>query len=546
MNTVLQQVKEELNEILIKFDIDENIQISVSKIPNFDIQINNLVKYQEHKSIKAIKKEFLKKIENTNYFSSAQFGEKLFINLKFNHFNCVNNITNLKEDFTNNNPEKIILDYGGPNIGKPLHVGHLRSLNIGRSLYNMNKFIGNNVSSDIHLGDWGMPVAQIISYIDTKEIDINSLEVGDLESIYPISSNEYQSNKKFKEYAKETNKKLNDGVEEVVLKWKIIKDLSINSIKESLEKLDHDFDYWLGESDVNDLIPDMLENLLKNKKIEHDDDALVSTENTDPKILITKSDGSYLYITTDLATIISRQRNIPSDKIFYIVDSRQSLHFKQLFSSAEYFEFDKLNYHHIGFGTLNDENGNPFKTREGGTKPLLELFNETYDYIFKINKDLDKKSIRILTNTVLTYSDLLTNRKTNYKFDLKKFTNVSGKTGIYVQYSQVRAKNLLNSFKDKGSNEISTNISKIESDLLSKLFLFQHYLERSIELSEPHHLADYLYEISHLFNIFYEDEKIINISDKENQKSKLFITKFFLNTCHNIMYCLGIEPVDKM
>ena len=546
MNTVLKQLRKELSKILIKFDIDENIQISVSKIPSFDIQINNLVKYQAHKSIKEIKKEFLKKIENTNYFSSAEFGEKLFINLKFNHINCVSNITNLKEDFTNKNSEKIILDYGGPNIGKPLHVGHLRSLNIGRSLYNMNKFIGNKVSSDIHLGDWGMPVAQIISYIDIKEIDINSLEVSDLESIYPISSNEYRTNKKFEEHAKETNKKLNDGVEEVVLKWKIIKDLSVNSIKESLEKLNHDFDYWFGESDVNDLIPDMLENLLKQEKIEYDNKALVSTEDTDPRVLITKSDGSYLYITTDLATIISRQRNIPCEKIFYIVDTRQSLHFKQLFSSAKYFEFDKLDYNHIGFGTLNDESGNPFKTREGGTKPLLELFNETYEYIFKVNKNLDKKSIRILTNTVLTYSDLLTNRKTNYKFDLKKFTNVSGKTGIYVQYSQVRAKNLLNSFKDTGSDEISNNILEIEADLLSKLFLFQHYLERSIELSEPHHLADYLYDISNLFNIFYEDEKILNISDKEIQKSKLFITKFFLRTCHNVMYCLGIEPVGEM
>ena len=546
MNTVLKQLRKELSKILIKFDIDENIQISVSKIPSFDIQINNLVKYQAHKSIKEIKKEFLKKIENTNYFSSAEFGEKLFINLKFNHINCVGSITNLKEDFTNKNSEKIILDYGGPNIGKPLHVGHLRSLNIGRSLYNMNKFIGNKVSSDIHLGDWGMPVAQIISYIDIKEIDINSLEVSDLESIYPISSNEYRTNKKFEEYAKETNKKLNDGIEEVLLKWKIIKDLSVNSIKKSLEKLNHDFDYWFGESDVNDLIPSMLENLLKKEKIEYDDNALVSTEDTDPRILITKSDGSYLYITTDLATIISRQRNMPSEKIFYIVDNRQSLHFKQLFSSAKYFEFDKLDYNHIGFGTLNDESGNPFKTREGGTKPLLELFDETYEYIFKVNKSLDKKSISILTNTVLTYSDLLTNRKTNYKFDLKKFTNVSGKTGIYVQYSQVRAKNLLNSFKDTSSDEISSNISEIEADLLSKLFLFQYYLERSIELSEPHHLADYLYDISNLFNIFYEDEKILNISNKEIQKSKLFITKFFLNTCHNIMYCLGIEPVDKM
>ena len=184
--------------------------------------------------------------------------------------------------------------------------------------------------------------------------------------------------------------------------WESIKEISIQSLKENFEIFGHRFDYWLGESDVNNLIPKMIEELLKDEKIIYDDGALISAEDTDPKILITKSDGSYLYITTDLATILFRQKNIGYDKTFYIVDNRQSLHFEQLFSSIKYFEFNNLEHEHISYGTLNDSDGNPFKTRDGGTKPLSELFKETYEYIEKINNDLDKSIISQLTNSVLT------------------------------------------------------------------------------------------------------------------------------------------------
>ena len=546
MNTILKNLKEELNNIFAKFDIDERVQISISKVTDFDIQINNLVKYKNHKSIEEIKNHILKELNKTGYFSSVEFSDKLFINLKFNLINLAKNINNSKKEFAVNKSEKLIFDYGGPNIGKPLHVGHLRSLNIGRSLYSMNKFIGNEVKSDIHLGDWGMPIAQIITYIEKNNLDIQTLKVSDLESIYPLSSKEYLNDEKFQEKAKEVNKKLNTNDEETIAKWKIIKNLSLIEIKKNLSELGHNFDYWFGESDVNSLIPDMLKSLIEEDKVEYDESALVSKENVEPKVLITKSDGSYLYITTDLATIIYREKHISFDKIFYVVDSRQSLHFKQLFSSAKYFEFKNLNFEHIGFGTLNDENGNPFKTREGGTKPLIELFNETYKYIYKINQNLEDKTIKQLANTVLTYSDLLTNRKTNYKFDLKKFTNISGKTGIYIQYAQVRATNLFQTANNNNSLELYEKIGKIESQLLSKIFLFGYYLERSVEMSEPHHLADYLYELSNLFNIFYEDEKILNIEDEKIKNSKLYITKLFIETCHNVMFCLGIEPVNKM
>ena len=406
----------------------------------------------------------------------------------------MNKITNSKNDFINNKKHKIIFDYGGPNIGKPLHVGHMRTLNIGRSLYNIHSFTNNEVVSDIHLGDWGMPVAQIISYLEKENIDPESIDSNQLEVIYPKASEEYKQNDNFKNRAQEINKLLNNKDNNMLNIWKIIKNTSVESLEKNLKTLNHRFDFWLGESDVNDLIPGMINDLVKNKKVIKDEGALISAQEVDPKVLITKSDGSYLYITTDLATILYRQKNIVYDKAFYIVDNRQSLHFKQLFDSISFFEFNDLYHEHVSYGTLNDSKGNPFKTREGGTKPLSELFDETYNYIKNINDTLSDSTITHLTNSVLTFSDLITNRKTDYKFDLEKFTNVNGKTGIYIQYSQVRAKKLKDTIDNQKEEIKELILNKIDKQLLSKLFLFSHYLEQSALLNEPHHLANYLYE----------------------------------------------------
>ena len=420
----------------------------------------------------------------------------------------------------------------------------MRTLNIGRSLYNIHSFLGNEVISDIHLGDWGMPVAQIITYLEKNNIDIESINSSQLEIIYPKASKEYKENKEFKSRAQEVNKLLNSNDPGSLKIWKSIKEISISSLEDNFKKLNHKFDYWLGESDVNDLIPNMIKILEKDKKIIRDDGAFISAENTDPKILITKSDGSYLYITTDLATVLYRQENIGYDKALYIVDNRQSLHFKQLFDSIKFFDFNDLEHEHVSYGTLNDSDGSAFKTRDGGTKPLNDLFDETHNYIKKINKSLDESTTSQLTNSVLTFSDLITNRKTDYKFDLEKFTNVNGKTGIYIQYAQVRAKKLLEGLKNNTPSTLIVN--EVDNKLLSKLFLFGYFLEKSASLNEPHHLANYLYEISNLFNQFYEYEKISDITDVDQIKSKTYIANLFLTTSNSAMLCLGISPVSKM
>ena len=546
MNNIYTNLSESIKNEFKAFDLDENVQFSLSKIDGYDLQINNLVKYNKENFFQTLQEKIIEIIVREQIFDTVDKNDIGFINLSLNHNFLINKITNTKNDFISNERCKIIFDYGGPNIGKPLHVGHMRTLNIGRSLYNIHSFINNETISDIHLGDWGMPVAQIISYLENEQINPKSVDSNQLEFIYPKASEEYKQNDDFKKRAQEINKLLNNNDKNMLSIWEIIKNISVESLEKDFKTLNHRFDLWLGESDVNNLIPEMINNLIKNKKLEKDNGALISTEDVDPKVLITKSDGSYLYITTDLATILYRQQNIGYDKAFYIVDNRQSLHFKQLFNSVKFFEFNDLYHEHIAYGTLNDNEGNPFKTREGGTKPLSELFDETYNYIKNINDELDDSTIIQLTNSVLTFSDLITNRKTDYKFDLEKFTNVNGKTGIYVQYSQVRAKKLIDTIKNQNKEIKELILNNTDKQLLSKLFLFSYYLEQSALLNEPHHLANYLYEISNLFNQFYENEKLSSITDTNHISSKLYIANLFLTTSHNTMFCLGLVPVNEM
>ena len=417
MNNLFKELINLLNKEFEKFDINESVQLSLSKMPEFDMQINNLVKHNKTDFFNNLQKSIIEIIDSTNLFQPVEENKLGFLNLVFNHNVLFKHLTNKKSDFLNNNAQKIIFDYGGPNIGKPLHVGHIRTLNIGRSLYNIHSFIGNNVVSDIHLGDWGMPIAQIITYLENESIDVNSLKSSELEIIYPKASELYKDNEKFKIRAQEINKLLNDNNSELLEIWGAIKNISIKSLEENFSLLNHSFDFWLGESDVNELIPEMIDTLYKNKKIIDDSGALISAEDTDPKTLITKSDGSYLYITTDLATILYRQNNIGYDKAFYIVDNRQSLHFKQLFDSIKFFEFNNLHHEHISYGTLNDSDGNPFKTRDGGTKPLSELFEETHEYIkkkFHINKfeQFDEKAKLKIDNRILELIKIILDIKT--------------------------------------------------------------------------------------------------------------------------------------
>ena len=543
---IIEPLIKELKEMLEEFDIKEEIDFKISNVENFDYQINNLVKYQKNKKVIENIKKFEKILDNNQIIENFEITKNFFINIRINLDSSDKFFSNMMNNIKNENPKNILIDYGGPNIGKPLHVGHLRSLNIGRSIKELNKLVGNKVITDIHLGDWGMPIAQIIAFCEKENIDIKSITAEKLIEIYPKSSKLYSESEDFKIIAQEKNKKLNDLDKKIIEDWKYIRTISIDSMKKVLNILNHDYDLWLGESSVNELIEPMLESLKKEGKVELDEGALVSTQKTEPKILITKSDGSYLYLTTDIATVLDRLEKIEFDTVLYVVDARQKLHFIQLFETIEYFNFPKREYKHVEFGTINDEKGKPFKTREGGTKKLLTLYQETFDYIKNINKDLEEEIVHKLTNTVLTYSDLLTNRKTDYKFDLKKFTNISGKTGIYVQYAQVRAKNIIKNSKSENSSNQLILETEEERNLAIGLLNLELIINQSIRFNEPHHLANYLYDISNLFNIFYQQENILSLKNQEVKESKLLLIKYFLDTIELTFKCLGIDPVERM
>ena len=545
---LLKTVIDDLDKILKNNGIDEVIDIRISNLDNYDYQINNLVKHQNHPKVNSIKEEISKSLNLSGIVDIFDFAKNLFINIHINAESILGNLEDVKNNVLGENKESVIIDYGGPNIGKPLHVGHLRPLNIGRSIYLTNKITGNDINSDIHLGDWGMPVAQIITYCEFEEISFDELTINMLEEIYPNASKKYSSDDNFKKKSQETNKKLSSGEKEVFSNWKKISELTLTSLKETLLTLNHDFDYWWGESSVNDMIPDMLRSLESEGKIEKDDGALISSQITDPRILITKSDGSYLYITTDLATALLRNKEISHEKVLYVTDNRQKLHFEQLFESLSFFDFPSKEYAHVGFGTINDSNGNPLKTRDGGNLKLVDLYEQAYSYIQKINSTLSEADLHCLTNTVLTYSDLLTNRKTDYKFDLEKFTSVSGKTGIYVQYAQVRANKLVKTLsKDRPSLPITpTPLGSLDRNLVINLANIEFHLELSIKNNEPHHLANYLYTISNAFNAFYQDSNIKKIEDTNERNQKILITTLFIEYSHLVMSCLGITPVNKM
>jgi arginyl-tRNA synthetase len=545
---LLKTVVDHLNNILKNNGIDEVIDIRISNLNNYDYQINNLVKHQKHPNVESIKEEISNALTLSELIDVFEFAKNLFINIQINAESIIENLEDVKNNMLRDYKKSVIIDYGGPNIGKPLHVGHLRPLNIGRSIYLTNKIIGNDINSDIHLGDWGMPVAQIITYCELEDVEFNEITINMLEEIYPKASKKYGVDEDFKKKSQETNKKLSSGDSDTNSKWKIISDLTRSSLKETLTLLNHDFDYWWGESTVNEFIPDMLKKLEEDCKIEKDGGAYISSQITDPRILITKSDGSYLYITTDLATVLLRNEKINHNKVLYVTDTRQNLHFEQLFQSLEFFNFPKKEYVHVGFGTINDANGYPLKTRDGGNLKLIDMYEQAYGYIQNINNTLSENDLHCLTNTVLTFSDLITNRKTDYKFDLEKFTNVSGKTGIYVQYAQVRAKKLLEKLiKDEQIiKNPTTKLSPLDRKLIISLANIEFYLDLSLKNSEPHHLANYLYEISNSFNTFYQDSNINNIKDIDEKNQKIFITSLFIKYSHFVMSCLGIKPVEKM
>ena len=530
-------------------ETDHDYSFTFSKIDGIHLQSPSLIKYKNSNDRKVHFNKLEKILQNNSYIEKAELNDAGFINLTLNIEEVLKYIQKSKSELLNlikdENPKKYIFDYGGPNIGKSMHVGHLRPLNIGRALYNMYKISGNICVSDIHLGDWGIPISQILTYCYENNIVINSLKAKDLQRIYPEASKKFSDDKDFESKVKNNLMLLNIKDSQLINDWKLVSEITLNDIRKILLQLEHNFDLFYGESSVVDLIPEMIQTLKEQNLVKIDDGALISNENTDPPVLILKSDGTYLYMTTDLATVIDREKNIKPDGYFYIVDSRQSDHFKQLFSSVKYFNFSKSNLEHIGFGTINDSEGKPFKTRQGDVYPLQSLFDDIYEILKKKNT---KNNAQLLSNSVLTFSDLVIDRQSNYKFDADKFTNTEGKTAIYIQYTQVRLNSVLNNVKQNEyiENFENTDLTDSEVNLVLSILKFSEIFNRSKNLREPHHLAEYLFELCQKFNTFYKDVRIIdddNIGIQNRRVNVLVVTKKILEIVFEV---LGIKAVNKM
>jgi len=536
-----------LDKINRESDIDYNFNFS--KFDKVHLQSPSLIKIKETKDRQKHFVQLTKILEKNNFVDQIELTESGFINLTLHLSEVLKYLQKSKDEILeiikDNKPKKYIFDYGGPNIGKSMHVGHLRPLNIGRALYNIYKISGNNCTSDIHLGDWGMPIAQILTYCYQNKIEIKYLSDENLQEIYPKASKLTSENLEFKNKVAQNLSKLNEKNEKLYDDWQIVSNITIQSIQKLLLKLNHEFDLFYGESTVVDLIPQMIENLKNNSYVKLDDGALISKEKVDPPVLILKSDSTYLYMTTDLATVLDREQRISPDEYFYIVDSRQSEHFKQLFSSIKYFNFSRSNFKHIGFGTINDAEGKPFKTRQGDVYPLEDLWQDIYKILIKKN---NKNNAHVLTNSVLVFSDLLIDRSSNYKFDVEKFTNTEGKTAIYIQYTRVRIKSILKKFnKIKYFNNFDkANLTETEISLILSILKFSDTFKRSKKHNEPHHLAEYLYELCQRFNSFYKESKILDETNISLQNRRLNILIICLKIIEITFNILGLETVEEM
>jgi len=536
-----------LDKINRESDIEYNFNFS--KFDKVHLQSPSLIKIKETKDRQKHFVQLTKILEKNNFVDQIELTESGFINLTLHLSEVLKYLQKSKDEILeiikDNKPKKYIFDYGGPNIGKSMHVGHLRPLNIGRALYNIYKISGNNCTSDIHLGDWGMPIAQILTYCYQNKIEIKYLSDENLQEIYPKASKLTSENLEFKNKVAQNLSKLNEKNEKLYDDWQIVSNITIQSIQKLLLKLNHEFDLFYGESTVVDLIPQMIENLKNNSYVKIDDGALISKEKVDPPVLILKSDSTYLYMTTDLATVLDREQRISPDEYFYIVDSRQSEHFKQLFSSIKYFNFSRSNFKHIGFGTINDAEGKPFKTRQGDVYPLEDLWQDIYKILIKKN---NKNNAHVLTNSVLVFSDLLIDRSSNYKFDVEKFTNTEGKTAIYIQYTRVRIKSILKKFNkiEYFNNFDKANLTETEISLILSILKFSDTFKRSKKHNEPHHLAEYLYELCQRFNSFYKESKILDETNINLQNRRLNILIICLKIIEITFNILGLETVEEM
>ena len=537
-----------------------------------------------HKAPIMIANDVVAKLQDSACFEVAEAVNPGFINLKVKPSFVAEFLNQMAADSQlgvemAEEPKMIMIDYGGPNVAKPLHVGHLRSAIIGESVKRILRYKGHKVVGDIHLGDWGYQMGLIITELKKRQPELpyfdESFEgeypekapftIGELEEIYPTASAYAKEHEDYREQALQATFLLQNGHRGYRAIWKHIMHVSVEDLKKNYKNLNVEFDLWKGEADAQKYIPDMVE-MLKEKGFAHyDQGALVVDvqEETDkkevPPCMILKSDGAALYDTTDLATLVEREELYQPDEVIYVVDKRQELHFVQVFRCAKKTGIvrPETELKFLGFGTMNGKDGKPFKTREGGVMRLENLIREINEEMLKKimeNRTVTEEEARKTAETVgmaaIKYGDLSNQASKDYVFDVDRFTSFEGNTGPYILYTIVRIKSILNKYQETGARVENLQIREAEGEFEKALMLetakFNDMVNVVSEEIVPHKICSYIYDTANAFNKFYHETKILseeNETKREGYIALLKLTKEVLETCIDL---LGFDAPERM
>ena len=577
LNTVEKDILNKFKENNIP--IDEIKLITSSKKELGDYQINDAMKLAKvmHKSPRDIAEDLVKCLEETGYFKNINIAGAGFINLSFKDELLTEYVEKVIKSSTKDveklNEERIIIDYGGANIAKTLHVGHLRPANIGEALKKLARHLGKEVISDVHFGDIGRQSGMVIYELKQRYPNLNyfsgkeettwdelPITGEDLEEIYPTASNKAKENEEIMNEVREITAELESGKNKgYVALWDKIKEVSIEDIKKVYKKLNTDFDLWEGESDAYPYIKETLDIMEKSgylinsegakivEVIEDDDKAPM------PPLVVIKSNGATLYATRELATITSRMKRFNPKEIWYIADMRQGLYFEQVFRAAYKTNLvpksTKLSFY--GNGTMNGADGKPFKTRDGNAATLKGLIKSVKEEILAhMNKDMDNKeeTAEKIAIAAIKYADFLPNRTTDYIFEPSKFIDVEGKTGPYILYNTIRMKSILNKAEAQGINYSNYYNKPIDTEKEIILLLMEknNILHKAYNNKDLSSIADYLYNLTSLYSRFYEANHILTESDEKLRESWLTLTKLVKETNEELLDILAIEVPEKM
>ena len=524
------------------------------------------------------------KCMDSRVFAEVQAVAPGFLNLKIKGSFLADYLTQMEkeEKFGLEVPEKqktIIVDYGGPNVAKPLHVGHLRSAVIGESVKRIARYIGHKVIGDIHMGDWGLQMGLVITEMKERYPDLVYFDesfdgeypeeapvtVTELEEIYPTASRKSKEDPAYKEKAMEATFKLQSGVKGYRALWKQIIKISVADMKRNYDNLNVTFDLWKGESDVHDVIPGMVDYMKKEGYAYISDGALVVDvkEDTDtkeiPPCMILKSDGASLYNTTDLATIMERMREYHPDQMIYLTDKRQDLYFEQVFRCARKTKLvdEDTELVHIGFGTVNGADGHAFKTRDGGVMRLEMLINEINEKMYQkivesreVDEEEARNTAKIIALSAIKYGDLSNQASKDYIFDIDKFTSFEGDTGPYILYTIVRIKSILAKAKEQGEDLTNLTLKEADTDsqkaLMMTIARFNAMMENAYDEVAPHKICAYIYDLANALNRFYHENRILAEDDETKKRSwlgLLILTKEILEACIDV---LGFSAPERM